>query len=148
MAILYDTNAILFTVRDKTGQNQALFNPSGVAEFVSIVTLAELESLAYRNGWGKPRLTDLYGLLSKVTVLDISDPGLVYYYVQIDAYSQGKHKTKTLSQTARNMGKNDLWIAATAAFHSFRLITTDKDFDHLNQVFVKVSYYDPGLLFR
>jgi len=39
------------------------------------------------------------------------------------------------------MGKNDLWIAATAAFHKFRLITTDKDFNHLDKVFIKLSYF-------
>jgi predicted nucleic acid-binding protein len=34
------------------------------------------------------------------------------------------------------MGKNDLWIAATAAAADLRLITTDKDFNHLKDVFV------------
>jgi len=92
MAILYDTNAVLLTVKDRTGHNQALFNPSGVAEFISVVTLAELESLAYQNRWGNQRLTTLYNLVGKLIILDISDPKLIDYYVQIDAYSQGKQK--------------------------------------------------------
>jgi predicted nucleic acid-binding protein len=47
--------------------------------------------------------------------------------------------------TARNMGKNDLWIAATASVQSATLITTDKDFDHLNGVFLPVIYVDPKI---
>jgi|GEM_PF-5599429 hypothetical protein len=34
--------------------------------------------------------------------------------------------------SARNMGKNDIWIAATAA-----LITSDQDFDHLADEVIK-----------
>ena len=33
--------------------------------------------------------------------------------------------------SARNMGKNDLWIAATALYFDMVLHTTDNDFDHL-----------------
>ena len=38
--------------------------------------------------------------------------------------------------TSRNMGKNDLWIAATAAVTQSKLLTTDGDFDHLNGSFI------------
>ena len=41
---------------------------------------------------------------------------------------------------ARNMGKNDLWIAATASAFNLKLATTDKDFQHLEQVFVDLVY--------
>jgi predicted nucleic acid-binding protein len=50
----------------------------------------------------------------------------------------GKHPTKPLSTSARKMGKNDLWIAATASLLNASLITTDADFDHLNDVFLNV----------
>ena len=33
--------------------------------------------------------------------------------------------------TARNMGKNDLWIAAIALYLDMDLHTLDNDFDHL-----------------
>ena len=36
------------------------------------------------------------------------------------------------------MGKNDLWIAATAFALDVPLMTTDGDFDHLNDTFLKV----------
>ena len=53
-------------------------------------------------------------------------------YARLDAYSQGKLHTLPLPPglSARNMGKNDLWIAATALFQC-GMHTSDNDFDHL-----------------
>ena len=39
------------------------------------------------------------------------------------------------------MGKNDLWIAATAASINATLVTSDKDFGHLDGVFLNVIYH-------
>jgi tRNA(fMet)-specific endonuclease VapC len=36
------------------------------------------------------------------------------------------------------MGKNDLWIATTASLLNLMLITTDDDFDHLNNHFLQI----------
>jgi predicted nucleic acid-binding protein len=44
------------------------------------------------------------------------------------------------------MGKNDIWIAATASVVNAILMTTDTDFDHLNGVFLSVVYIDPRLM--
>jgi len=44
--------------------------------------------------------------------------------------------------TARNMGKNDLWIAATTHVLNATLVTTDKDFDHLDKIYIKRDYLD------
>jgi len=38
------------------------------------------------------------------------------------------------------MGKNDLWIAATAYVIQATLTTTDKDFDHLNKTFINLDW--------
>lgn len=43
------------------------------------------------------------------------------------------------------MGKNDLWIAATASAIDATLITSDKDFDHLDGNYLTVGYYDSTL---
>ena len=67
---------------------------------------------------------------------------IIYRYAEIDAYSQNKLTGQPLGISARNMGKNDLWIAATASILGATLITTDQDFDHLNGVYldlVKIS---------
>ena len=57
-------------------------------------------------------------------------------YSEIDVYSQGKHPELKLPKSAHKMGKNDLWIAATASVHIATLISTDNDFDHLDGVFI------------
>ncbi len=41
--------------------------------------------------------------------------------------------------TARNMGKSDIWIAATAMLFNATLLTTDSDFLHLAPLFFKVE---------
>ena len=51
-------------------------------------------------------------------------------YAMLDAYS----KTQGIT-----MGKNDLWIAAAVFFADARLVTTDKDFDHLTPGFIRVD---------
>jgi len=37
------------------------------------------------------------------------------------------------------MGKNDIWIAASAVFTNARILTTDEDFDHLDPDFIAVD---------
>lgn len=66
-------------------------------------------------------------------------------FSEIDAFSQGKHGVKKLpnGMSSRNMGKNDLWIAASASVLNAVLLTTDKDFDHLDEEFLEVIYIDP-----
>ena len=51
----------------------------------------------------------------------------------------------TITGSARKMGKNDLWIASTAAFFNGTILTTDGDFSHLHNIFLKVVYIDPQL---
>lgn len=40
------------------------------------------------------------------------------------------------------MGKNDLWIAATTYVTGSKLITSDKDFDHLDGEYFEVLYIE------
>ena len=40
--------------------------------------------------------------------------------------------------SSRNMGKNDLWIASTAHVLEATLITTDNDYDHLENVYFEL----------
>jgi tRNA(fMet)-specific endonuclease VapC len=68
---------------------------------------------------------------------DIHSEDVIDNYAAIDTFSQGHSKTHTLGMSARNMGKNDLWIAATAAIGA-KLLTSDNDFDHLIGVYLDV----------
>jgi tRNA(fMet)-specific endonuclease VapC len=133
MISLLDTNIIL--------QNQVRKNISVPPDsFISIITVGELESLALQLNWGYQKQTALNSFLSSVPIIDI-DSAIAKLYGFADAYSQGKLLTKPLpaGMTSRNMGKNDLWIAATALYYDIELHTTDNDFDHLINIGLKLN---------
>lgn len=111
---------------------------------ISVVSVGELYSLALQNGWGKRKLNQLHDLLKEMPMVDINEPTILDRYSEIDAYSYNRHPKKKMPReiSACPMGKNDVWIAATASVLNMALITTDKDFDHLNGVFLDVIYVD------
>lgn len=112
---------------------------------ISAATMAELLSLAEQNGWGQPKKDKLEKLLKRYVIIDINhaDDALMSAYARIDAFSQGKLTGHTLGLSSRNMGKNDLWIAATTAVTKATLLTTDADFDHLKDGFIGLVRVTP-----
>ena len=146
MAILYDTNIILHIVRynsiDEKVRN--FVNPNKqLLEFTTTVNKGEAISIALQNGWGKSKVQKLTDLLNEIAIIDISDDKIVEAYAIIDAFSQNKYSLIKLSDSARNMGKNDLWIAAISKVFKFQLITTDGDFDHLDDIMIDLVKYPP-----
>ena len=141
MTYLIDTNIIMHYIRESevfesVRRDYGMFTPSNNV-IISEVSVGEIYSLAKRNRWGDRRMERLRLFLLNLGVTQISQPGIYQAYANIDAYSQSNHPTLSLPQgmTARNMGKNDLWIAATAHVLRATLVTTDKDFDHLQNFF-------------
>jgi len=105
---------------------------------ISVVSVAEIKSLAVKNNWGNKRTLVIEAFIEELVIIDIKYNELVDAYAQIDAFSQGKSKEMPLNISSRNMGKNDLWIAATTLLTNSKLITTDNDFQHLNDTFFEV----------
>ncbi len=141
MNLLFDTNIILALVRDKSGHKLIEYiNPKEEAVYVSFVNIAEAQSIAYQNKWGFAKMQILENFFQSVRIIGISDL-LLPTYIGIDAYSQRNHPDyqKYPFTTPRNMGKNDLWIAATASLLNLNLITTDADFDHLDSSFISLK---------
>jgi tRNA(fMet)-specific endonuclease VapC len=66
--------------------------------------------------------------------VSIDDPEIIRAYAVIDAYGQ---------RTGQPFGKNDAWIAATASVTGARVLTTDKDFDRLDPLFLSRDWIDP-----
>lgn len=122
--MIFDTNLILQHVR-----KQVLLP---VRVVIPIVIIGELEALALKNDWGYQKVKFLQHLLASYPTADLNRE-ITRTYAEVDAYSQGKSKQTSLppGMTARNMGKNDLWIAAIAFYLDMELHTTDNDFDHL-----------------
>jgi tRNA(fMet)-specific endonuclease VapC len=146
-----DTGLLLGHIRgaryaDHAERTYALSQPPNVS-LVSVVSKGEIYSLAIQFNWGERKKLELDSLLRRIPVVDINTDRIIQRYAEIDAYSQGKDRTKPLptGMSSRNMGKNDLWIAATASVLNATLVTTDTDFDHLNSIFLNVAYIDPRL---
>jgi len=136
MNYFFDTNAILIYLKDREKKDwlDKNYDPLGNENtaIISVVVLGELESISLRNNWGQRRIKNLKIFLQKFLIADINSRDIIERYGEIDAFSQGKLKDKPLRDSSRNMGKNDLWIAATTSITNSKLITSDKDFRHLN----------------
>ena len=145
MAFLLDTNILVHLIRnsDKGAAIEkqfSLFN-SEQDIFISAVSKGEILSFAKQAAWGKPKMNSLFAILEKIPNVPIDgSSSLMDAYADLDAFSQGKHPDflPPPGFSARNMGKNDLWIAATAFLMDIPLITTDFDFSHLHPNFIEV----------
>lgn len=143
-----DTGILLGYIRgagyaDYVEKHFAVSSPPNIA-VISVVTAGEIQSLSLQFRWGDTKRKKLEDLLVKIPWMDINDNRLIEQYAEIDAYSQGKYDRKDTPKvfSPRNMGKNDMWIAATATVLNAILLTTDHDFDHLNPYFLEVKYID------
>ncbi len=144
MDYLLDTNIIIIYSRDsemarRIEQEYQLFNKRNRLA-ISVVTLGELDALAKKLGYGERKLKNIENLVSKLAILGINSKEVIEKYGDIDAFSQGKLPKNKFS--ARNMGKNDIWIASTASAFDLTLVTSDKDFEHLKGEYLKLEYID------
>ena len=146
MDYLLDTNIIIIYSKNKNrakrieADHTILGSENNLA--VSIVSIAEINSIIHQFRIGDQRRKGIDKILQNTTRLDISYDEILEKYEEIDAFSQGKHKTRKSNFSAKNMGKNDLWIAATASAFNITLVTTDKDFNHLDGEFIKLKFID------
>lgn len=145
-----DTNILLYIIRGKQKSDKIknfLSNQEDLLLIISIVSMAEIQSIVRQAGnWGDEKIEKLNELLQQLTIINIESGNreLIESYVNIDAFSQGKIPApngQKLGMSSRNMGKNDLWIAATAYALNAVLLTTDNDFDHLHNLFFQVKKF-------
>jgi tRNA(fMet)-specific endonuclease VapC len=135
---LLDTNIVLALMRsnplgrfiETTYGLRAALNRS----LISVATVGEMLSLARQFDWGKTKVTDLEALLNQLVWIDINHPQI------LDAYGELDHECR---KVGRPMGKNDVWIAASALVSGATLLTTDIDFDHLHGTWIDRIWIDP-----
>lgn len=122
--MILDTNVVIQHIRKQISISSRAVIP--------IVVVGELEAFALKSDWGYQKMVSLNTILEKIPIADI-DQEITKIYAKVDAYSQGKLKSQPLplGMSARNMGKNDLWIAAISLYFDFELHSIDNDFDHL-----------------
>jgi len=132
MLHVLDTNVLINIIRRKS----ELPPYSGI----SVITVGELKSFAVKRAWGYQKRITLEKIVSEVPIFGL-EISLTDVYATIDAYSQGSLAGDPLpvGTSARNMGKNDIWIAATALFYDAELHTSDNDFDHLPAIGLRLK---------
>jgi len=136
---LLDTNILVHAIRidDVWSRIQAHFQLLAVdpTPMISVVTAGELRSLAYQRGWGTAKLNQMEFMLGYYNLVNIDD-AIIETYAIIDSQLQLRGHT---------LGKNDLWIAASAKVTGATLITTDKDFDCIHPEFLTRVWIDPDI---
>ncbi len=145
---LLDTNILMAyfkagnTLLSQISQDNALDDDDAFI-MISSITKGEILSIAMQNGWGDRKVNVLKKLLNDFLVIDIAGDNdlLLNAYAEIDAFSLQRHPTRTLPGSAKPMGKNDMWIAATAYATNATLLTTDGKFMHLDQEFISIKFY-------
>jgi tRNA(fMet)-specific endonuclease VapC len=146
---LLDTGVLMGYVRGAAfaGYVDKKYSPATAPNVatISIVSAAELHSFALHRNWGSQKQNLLAALLRSIPATPIRQPALLHKYAEIDAFNHRKHPTLANPASGHTMGDNDIWIAATASVLNATLLTTDRDFDHLDPAFLKVIYIDQKL---
>ena len=75
---------------------------------------------------GKEKNSRFRGISFEISSYNIDTEEVVNRYAEIDVFSQGRLDGRKSNFTARNMGKNDIWIAAMASVLDAMLLRTDK----------------------
>jgi tRNA(fMet)-specific endonuclease VapC len=136
--LLLDTNILVHYVRHSVVWQRvsAAHAPLAIAPtpLVCLVSHGELRSLALQWKWADKKLTQVEFCLGYFQPVSIDDPAIIRNYAAIDAFCES---------VGQPMGKNDLWIAATASATGATLITTDRDFDRLAPQFLNRIWVDP-----
>jgi predicted nucleic acid-binding protein len=136
---LLDTNILVALIRaNKLGEaidQKFALRSSMNRSVISVVTVGEILSLARQFDWGQSKSEELAIVLDEVMWIDIDHPDI------LDAYSEIDHTSR---KQGKRMGKNDVWIAATAMVSKTTLLTTDLDFEHLNNSYIDRIWIDPN----
>ena len=134
---LLDTCVLVHLVRgDASGvQIQRDYNLKAFYHecLISVVTRGEMEKLGREFGWAPPKLEKMRSLLDQLITEDINSESIIANYAEIDHFS---------GLRGHKMGKNDVWIAATAKSTGYQLMTMDRDFDHLDGVHISLLFVD------
>ena len=147
--ILLDTNILIHLNRGKEIAQKVREYVSSFVEpqvFISVVNLAEAESLVIQWKMPEEAVKHLRSNMNKFVCIDIeqNNQTLIDAYVNIDCYSKRKINGpdgKLIPNGAIGMKKNDLWIAATAHALDAVLLTTDGDFDHLEKLYFEIKKF-------
>lgn len=143
MKYTLDTNILLFYVRDDETRDfiETTYGPfdEDNESIISIVTVGEIMVLADVNNWGDKKLKLVQRLIDKLVIVELRYEDVINSYIEIEKFNRNRHPTKKRKGSHIKMGKNDIWIAATAMSTQSKLLTSDTDFEHLDGEFFDVA---------
>lgn len=135
---LLDTNILVAYIRaGQLGEHiERTYRLSALAykPLISVVTVGEILSLAGKFGWGEQKIFAMNRLLQELIRVDVNDDRVLEAYAELDDFAR----------THQTVGKNDIWIAATAKVTGAVLLTTDRHFDqfhpaHINRIWIDAT---------
>ncbi|MBL7133464.1 MAG: type II toxin-antitoxin system VapC family toxin [Phycisphaerae bacterium] len=136
---LLDTNILLAYIRaGKLGEQierTYKLSASPYKPLISVVTVGEILAVARKFGWGDEKILTMNGLLKELIRLDINDAQVLEAYAEPDEFAR----------THQTIGKNDVWIAATARVTGATLLTTDRHFDQFHPKYIKRIWIDEAV---
>jgi tRNA(fMet)-specific endonuclease VapC len=136
--VLLDTGILVHLMRNDALAKKAAEDHSLSTRvdkpLICVVSVGEALAFARKRSWGAPRVEKLVELLRQLVVVDINSAEVLEAYASVDAWCHSNGKV---------LGKNDLWIAATSSVTGAHLLTTDRDFDALEGLFVNRTCYAP-----
>ena len=148
---LLDTGLILGFVRNAPWalRTRSELRLAEARVYTSVICYGEILALAERRGWGKKTRSRLEDILKKIPTLDINKQPVIHAYARIDTWTHGRHLADSepapLPRKAVPMKQNDLLIYATDYASKFTLVSTDKYFMHLNDIWIELEYVDQRL---
>lgn len=115
-AVLVDTDVVSYIFKRDTRGALYDHHLNGRSQFVSFMTIAELEWWATVRNWGAVRRSELENYLRLYTVID-SDRPLCRQWAVV------RNQAK---QVGRVITPADAWIAATASLYQIPLVTHNR----------------------
>ena len=141
---LLDTNLLLGFIREAPWaiHARAEFNLGNreAMVFTSVICRGEILALAEKNGWGSERRTRLGQVLNEVSTLDIGRQAILEAYARTHGKPVASPGSAPPPKPAVSMKQNDLRIAATAHASQAALLSTDRDFQHLDSIWFEFIY--------
>ena len=111
MRYTLDTNVLLFYVRDKATRKfiENQYSPFGDdnESIISIVSVAEIYSLAAKHKWGETKLKVIEKIIDDLVVVEVRYKDLIDMYVDIETYSNKSNPNRTVEGSAVKMGKKE-----------------------------------------
>ncbi|SDK27628.1 tRNA(fMet)-specific endonuclease VapC [Catalinimonas alkaloidigena] len=144
MDVFLDTNILIYAVRNEATfpKLKTLLGSKRLAYSCSVINYAELKAMGLKLSWQQKKLEQIEEVMQDVVIVDIRFDAILNRYAEIDAYSLNQLPGVDRKK-ATPMGQNDMWIAATASVLEIPLLTTDKDFDHLHNLYLDVIRLEP-----